>query len=136
VLEPLGGYLWLGANLLEKNDLVAGEAFNFGPDPRINRTVGQLLSALAVHWPGADWEAVEQGHGAKKESNLLKLCCDKALQLLDWYAALTIEETVALTADWYRAYYQYPSGDMIEYTKGQIDEYTRKARERGLTWTR
>ena len=43
------------------------------------------------------------------ESGLLKLNCDKALHILNWHAVLDFEETVALTADWYRAFYADPS---------------------------
>jgi CDP-glucose 4,6-dehydratase len=133
VLEPLSGYLALGARLCTRSDGVNGESFNFGPDANVNQTVSQLLQAMSMRWPGRRWEALPGNAAAAHEATLLKLCCDKALHVLGWHAALDFEETVAFTADWYRAYYGREQ-DMHEFTSNQIDRYCEQAGHRGLAW--
>ena len=135
VLEPLSGYLWLGARLWADDRQACGQAYNFGPNALVNQSVSELLTALAGHWPGAKWKT-EGTSGAKKEATLLKLCCDKALHQLEWHAALNFEDTVAMTARWYRAYYHQDGADMMSLTRHQIDDYTRIAAEQGLSWTK
>lgn len=114
VLEPLSGYLWLGANLLRGGSRAGlplhGESFNFGPPADVNATVGELAEALARHWPGfslaPDRMGEEGKEEGKKEATMLKLCCDKALAHLGWKAALSFAETVRFTAEWYRRFHE------------------------------
>jgi CDP-glucose 4,6-dehydratase len=140
VLEPLSGYLWLGANLLEGKSRrgmpLHGEAFNFGPAAEVNATVGELAEALARHWPGFSLSMDRGDPDGKKEATLLKLCCDKALAHLDWKAALPFADTVRLTAEWYHRLRQDPDsmGGMYAFTASQIEEYAAKAREQGAVW--
>lgn len=148
VLEPLSGYLWLGARLLDNNaGLPAGvtapfdprgQAYNFGPAADVNNTVAEVVEALALHWPGFRGEMDAAGHAGKKECTLLKLCCDKSLAELSWKATLNFEETIRYTAEWYSRYYvggATPAG-MWDYTQGQITAYAGAAAQRGLVWAR
>ena len=133
VLEPLSGYLSLGAELYKENTDKHNQAFNFGPDSRINKNVGELLEEMKSLWPSSPgWlnMATEDG---KKESNLLKLSCDKANILLKWYPVMNFEETINFTVDWYQNFYE---GDkaVYEFTNHQIDAYTLKAKERQIKW--
>ncbi len=134
VLEPLSGYLWLGARLWEKDPEAIGEAFNFGPDARVNQTVEELLTTMAKHWPQVDWKVEKNQAETHKESSLLKLCCDKALNTLEWQAILSFEETVAMTAYWYKTYYKSGEDGMTEVTNRQIEEYMDKAKTEKLLW--
>ena len=145
VLEPLSGYLWLGAGLLMEKKGNASElpldkeAFNFGPAADVNATVARVADALALHWPGFAVEMDRDGQAGKKESTLLKLCCDKALAHLGWKAALHFDETIALTAAWYREYYAGQGrtdgeGGMFAFTVRQIAEYSARAAQRGVPW--
>jgi len=43
------------------------------------------------------------------------------------------EDTVRMTAEWYRSYYENPQ-TILEITNQQIDDYTAMAREQGLDW--
>jgi CDP-glucose 4,6-dehydratase len=132
VLEPLSGYLWLAVLLGEgQHNELSGESFNFGPDSKVNQTVETLIGDLAKIWQGSEW-LVDSDMKAEKEAGLLKLCCDKALHRLDWSASLTYCDTVKLTGDWYRAFYQ--GRDMLELTNQQIDSYCEKARQSSLKW--
>ena len=124
VLEPLGGYLTLGA-ALANNKQLHGEAFNFGPQAGQNRSVLDLVKEMSSRWPRVKWAECEPRSSKFYESDLLKLNCDKALHFLKWHAVLNFEETVALTADWYQAYYDDPSS-ISEVTSKQISEYSEK----------
>jgi CDP-glucose 4,6-dehydratase len=131
VLEPLSGYLWLGANLLASPRL-RGESFNFGPDAQVNQSVQDLLRAFKVGWEGADW-IEQQESDTRKESALLKLCCDKALHSLGWHAILGFDETVAFTVEWYRAFYS-GHADMHRLSFDQVEHYSSIAAGKKLAW--
>ncbi|MBQ7608305.1 MAG: CDP-glucose 4,6-dehydratase [Desulfovibrionaceae bacterium] len=137
VLEPLSGYLHLASSLLnplEWPDL-SGQAFNFGPDASVHATVADLVKGLALHWPGFT-STIEQKESMRKECTLLKLCCDKALGLLDWKATLTLDETIRETAIWYHTFYRGGCANMLETTLGQIHAYTNTAKLRSQIWTK
>ena len=135
VLEPLGGYLSLGSGLLQGHDGLDGEAFNFGPDANVDQTVAELLAAMAVRWPGVEWNATEDNNKDAAEATLLKLSCDKALFHLGWHAVLKFSEVVEFTVDWYHTWHG-GENDLYGYTLGQIDQYQRLAKARGLPWVK
>lgn len=142
VLEPLSGYLWLGAQLLhpKQNPFdLRGQAYNFGPAADVNSTVAQVVTSLATHWPGFLSVMESSSQQNMKECTLLKLNCDKALAHLGWKATLTLEETIRYTAEWYRCFYQdvhdSATPDMNAFTLGQIAAYTAAATQRGQIWT-
>ena len=124
VLEPLGGYLQLGALLSQNHDL-HGEAFNFGPQAQQNHSVLELVKEMSRSWSEVRWAECEPQPSEFYESGLLKLNCDKALHFLNWHAVLDFEETVALTADWYRSFYGDPSS-IQDVTNKQINDYAKK----------
>lgn len=135
VLEPLSGYLHLGAELYSNPEL-HGEAFNFGPRAEQNHTVEALLKDLSVHWnftnPHDAYSVT--GNIPFHEAGLLKLNCDKALFNLKWQANLNYVETVRFTSEWYYAYYMR-QGDILEQTLAQISEYENIAVRQGQVWT-
>ena len=123
VLEPLRGYLTL-ASQLSKNPDLHGEAFNFGPPEHQNHTVLELVQMMSGHWDQVRWEDISASGIEEQpyESGLLKLNCDKALHFLHWQAILSFQETVRMTAEWYRSYYENPS-TIREVTLTQVREY-------------
>lgn len=139
VLEPLSGYLLLGARLFSACQgpfALSGEAYNFGPAADVNNSVAEVADGLSLHWPGFRSVMDRSGAPGMKECTLLKLCCDKALACLGWKAALNFEECLRYTAEWYRAYYTNPRPDMAAFTLGQISAYSTAAEARGLPWTK
>ena len=52
---------------------------------------------------------------------------------LHWHAVMGFEDTVRMTAEWYRAYYQQPA-DIALTTNNQIADYTAIAKLHGLEW--
>jgi CDP-glucose 4,6-dehydratase len=134
VLEPLSGYLWLGTKLWQKDSLSLGQSFNFGPDASTNQSVIQLILLMSEYWPGADWQKKQIGANGQKEATLLKLCCDKALNLLGWRTVLSFEETAEMTIKWYKEFYKKKRNDMSSLADCQIDEYFNKAKKLNLLW--
>lgn len=134
VLEPLGGYLLIGARLLSGGEKVANESFNFGPPADSDYPVIRLVEEMKKLWPGVQWHGEPVASGGK-EATLLKLCCDKALTRLNWQPTLSFEETMNMTTSWYLAYYG-KSGDMNEFSSRQIREYEEWGRQRGKEWAK
>lgn len=137
VLEPLSGYLSLAVALSEQPE-IHGEPFNFGPPAQQNHSVLELVQEMALHWSQVKWTDVSQIAKGPYESGLLKLSCDKALHHLQWRAVMNFQQTVRMTAEWYRGFYQ-PSGCMlpeqlIQTTQAQIEQYVELAKAQGLTW--
>lgn len=135
VLEPLGGYLLLAAEIRRRwtssdpdvlrdlPDLCT--AFNFGPTLLSNRTVAELVREILRHWPGR-WEDRSVG-AAFHEAGKLSLSIDRAYHLLGWHPCWHFEKAVEETIRWYRQASEW-KGDhefVRELTKSQIEDYTR-----------
>ena len=135
VLEPLSGYLALGVELFENLDLHSN-AYNFGPSAKQNHSVSELIDAMAKYWEQVRWNELSQAQEHLHEAGLLKLNCDKALFDLKWLPTLEFEETVRMTVEWYKAYYQNVSQCMNGFTLAQIDEYMALATERDMKWAK
>ncbi len=131
VLEPLSGYLSLGAGLYQDR-LLHGEAFNFGPDAKINQSVGELINEFSLYWANAKWNH-EKDTSDKKESGLLKLSCDKALHRLKWHSTLSFSQTIKLTAEWYQRFYE-SQDNIFQFTMSQIEYYISEARKQNQVW--
>ncbi|WP_353191456.1 CDP-glucose 4,6-dehydratase [Pandoraea pnomenusa] len=137
VLEPLSGYLTLGAELA-RDQTLCGESFNFGPRTEQNKTVVSLLGDLRKHWvqdsTGEPYRIT--GHVPFHEAGLLRLNCDKAAFYLKWEASLTYAECVGMVGRWYSNFYSGQAEDAYSLTLDQIDQYQAAATKRGLAWTR
>ena len=152
VLEPLSGYLWLGAKLFAARKgaeegrpdcgdgcidgfRLDGEAFNFGPSSDVSRTVGDVVRSLEGYWKGFSSKMDLAGHAGMKECTLLKLCCDKALACLNWRATMDFDTTMRFTAAWYEAFYGQKGEGMYAVTQSQIEGYCRQAAALHLPWS-
>jgi CDP-glucose 4,6-dehydratase len=137
VLEPLSGYLVLGAELALDRGL-SGESFNFGPRTEQNKTVVSLLSDLRQHWdldPTGEASRIT-GHVPFHEAGLLRLNCDKAAFHLKWEASLSYADCIAMVGRWYSNFYADNPIDAYELTLSQIEQYESAAVARGLAWTK
>lgn len=134
VLEPISGYLTLGLDLMKVSDL-HGESFNFGPLATHNHSVIDLVREMSLSWSNVSWADVSVVAKGPYEAGLLKLNCDKALHYLQWHAVMNFKETVRMTADWYRSYYEQPT-DIKLITSAQIADYQKMANQRGLSWAK
>lgn len=136
VLEPLSGYLWLGACLHQREltpfDGMLASGFNFGPSLASNRTVAELVQELLKHWPGS-WEDRSDPRAAH-EAKLLNLATDKAHHLLGWKPVWTFPETIARTVAWYRAFADNKE-NLAAVTRGQIADYSCAALAQNVLWS-
>jgi CDP-glucose 4,6-dehydratase len=125
VVEPLAGYLLLGARLAG----VGGEppapfceAWNFGPAPDALETARDVVEALLAEWGSGRW--VRDGAASPKEAHTLRLNVEKAARRLRWVPAWPVREALARTAAWYRAHTAGASGEALRaLSLAQIDAY-------------
>ncbi|MFH1066664.1 MAG: CDP-glucose 4,6-dehydratase [bacterium] len=132
VLEPLSGYLWLGACLASTPTTDIQSAFNFGPSLLSNRTVQDLVVEILKHWPGI-WED-KSNPLAVHEARLLNLATDKAFHYLKWRPVWNFEKAVAETMSWYLTNARQPSDAGAHFIRKQIEGYTESGRNQGLAW--
>jgi CDP-glucose 4,6-dehydratase len=130
VLEPLSGYLQLGQKLLEGDSRFA-EAWNFGPAEDGAVATETLVRQFQAAWPRVRYE-VRREDGAPHEAALLKLDCSKARTRMQWAPVWSWAQTVEVTANWYRQYYE--SGTAL--TGRDLAAYVADARRRELPWSR
>ncbi len=120
VLEPLSGYLKLGARLLESGHLFDG-AWNFGPHVGDVRTVLDVANAIASQFENGS-VVVDEPRDKPHEAHLLQLNSDKARQLLKWDTRWNFEQTLAATGGWYReVLVQGKSAEVV--SRAQISAY-------------
>jgi CDP-glucose 4,6-dehydratase len=132
VLEPVGGYLWLGRQLLQADGQSFAQGWNFGPHADSVRPVRDLADLMITAWGSGSWEA--SGDPAQvKEALSLSLNIDKAYHLLHWRPSWSIEQCVAETAGWYRAWHE-GSADLLRLTRDQISAYQLSAAAQKLRW--
>ena len=98
ILEPLSGYLKLGACLYKDGKEYSG-AWNFGPKDTI--TVKGLVEEVIDKWGQGELSISEQSN-QNLEANLLYLDISKALDELEWEPKLNIAESVKYTIDQYK----------------------------------
>ena len=121
VLEPLAGYLWLGAQLAQPGGERFAEAWNFGPQPTDVRSVGDLADAVLAAWGAGGWSDASQP-GALHEAGLLRLSIDKAVGQLGWQPVWDFAETAGRTAAWYKTVTAQPEAARAA-TLADLDAY-------------
>ena len=126
VLEPLSGYLLLGARLWYDGPRYSG-SWNFGPLDSEVWTVHKVAESVCSLWskeleskiryPKSD---IQNPH----EAHWLKLDCSKARIDLQWEPRYSVKQALEKTIEWYRTFYQGSKAtEMMEFTKKQIDGY-------------
>ena len=88
---------------------------------------------MKKYWINANWKK-KSDSTHQPEAGLLKLNCDKALFDLGWYPALSFEETVEFTVEWYKNFYEKQTVNFHEYCKAQIKQYTEIAASKDINW--
>ncbi len=118
VLEPVSGYLMLGANLLKGKKQFA-TAWNFGPEKKDTKTVEQIVKILCKNFAGAKYivTKTKQPH----EAHYLKLDISKVKKELKWVPRWNINTALNKIADWTKSYQQ--KKDMKKVCVEQIKEF-------------
>jgi len=118
VLEPLFAYLMMAEKQYEDSKYQG--YYNVGPDDCDCVTTGKLVTLFCKQWgDGAAW--VNQHEVGPHEANFLKLDCSKIKHVFDWQPSWHIEEAIARTIEWSRAY--LAGEDMLAVTDRQIQEF-------------
>ncbi len=99
VLEPLAGYLMLGAELARSKSFAT--AYNFGPETSDVLTVKDLILQAEHEWPGESTVFGEVAQGPH-EAGLLLLDISKAKEELEFKPVWNSAEAIRQTIRWYK----------------------------------
>ncbi len=119
VLDPLRGYLMLGAHMND-NPTSFSEAFNFGPEDEDTLTVEELIQVAIDSWGEGTYEIaknIDQPH----EAHLLRLAIGKSKSMLNWRPTFKSKEAIRFTVDWYKN----SPGSERAYSELQIQHFFR-----------
>lgn len=133
VLEPLSGYLQLGAALLDEGSRYA-EAWNFGPtEERSDQPVRWVVDQFIGHWGSGSWVSYQGTEEQPHEAQRLSLDSAKARELLGWAPVWDPQTAVERTVAWYREYYSAPDRAR-ELVDDELGAYMADAKEAGRPW--
>ena len=102
VLEPLFAYLMLAARQHGEHGLAGW--YNVGPNETDCVTTGRLAELFQTAWGEGFSYEVRQEANAPHEANFLKLDTSLIKQKLGWRPVWNIEEAVARTVEWTKAW--------------------------------
>lgn len=122
VLEPLSGYLTLGARLLGPQPEACCCAWNFGPEITGCVPVQELVECFCRAWGGGTWISTATP-GQPHEAHVLRLCIDKARRELGWQPRWALEEAVVRTVDWQKEHLANPGACTRAACLRDIDAY-------------
>jgi len=132
VLEPLSGYLRLGALLLDEGSHYAG-AWNFGPtEERSDEPVRWVVDRFISDWGSGSWTS-SGGTDEPHEALRLSLDSAKAREQLGWAPVWDSQIAVGRTAAWYREYYRAPDRAR-ELVDDDLEAYWAAANAAGRPW--
>jgi CDP-glucose 4,6-dehydratase len=124
VLEPLGGYLLLGAHLMREGAERFCEAWNFGPALDGACSVRCLVEAIIASWGAGEWVSGQE-ENARHEAGLLRLAIEKAHARLAWAPRWGLLDAAEQTVAWYRAHSRGARGkELRELSFRQIAAFT------------
>ena len=118
VLEPLSGYLLLAKKMWEEPTAYC-EGWNFGPETSGITPVWEVAQAVVKAYGQGSLQDLSDPD-AVHEANLLMLDISKARFGLGWRPRLDMEQTIALTVDWYK---RYRDTDVYALCVEQIEQY-------------
>ncbi len=124
VLDPLAGYLLLGARLLGEGGERFASAYNFGPPLESAVSVGELIDRFVGLWPGGSWATPERDEPIPHEASFLMLDWDKAARVLGWAPVFDLEHAVAMTSSWYASWRSDPMASRAA-TVGDVELFAR-----------
>lgn len=123
VLEPLSGYLTLGARMAEANDISLSSSWNFGPLTYDECAVSDLMDLFCKEWGGESKWVHVSSEKDPHEASVLRLAIDKAIHQLSWRPRWNLQEAVKRAVAWYKLYYQDSSTSMQDACFADIEAY-------------
>jgi len=141
VIEPLAGYLRLGAELLHGASLgadsasPAASAWNFGPGPEAKLTVRELVERFLESWGQGEWLIVGGEDTSPHEAGLLSLDASKAKRELGWRSVWSAADAVDASVAWYRCWND--GGDeevLVDRMRADVAAYRAAALKMSIPW--
>ena len=120
VLEPLSGYLLLGQKMMEDPTKYC-EGWNFGPNLDAIVNVWEVAKKIVKNYGKGNLKDISDPN-ALHEAKLLLLDITKSRFELGWKPTLTIDESVELTAEWYK---RYLNEDVYKLCVKQINRFSK-----------
>ncbi|MCD7980018.1 MAG: CDP-glucose 4,6-dehydratase [Fusobacterium varium] len=120
VLEPLSGYLLLGQRMMEDPTKYC-EGWNFGPNLDAIVNVWEVAEKIVKNYGKGNLKDISDPN-ALHEAKLLLLDITKSRFELGWKPTLTIDESIELTAEWYK---RYISEDVYQLCVEQINKFSK-----------
>jgi CDP-glucose 4,6-dehydratase len=120
VLEPVHAHLLLAQKLYEQGQEISG-AWNFGSRDEAAIAVRRLAESFVKQW-GAGKLAFEPDENASQP--VIRLNTQKAQTHLGWKPALSLEDAIAWTVEWYKSFYADPASSWRT-TEDQIQRFMR-----------
>jgi CDP-glucose 4,6-dehydratase len=127
VLEPLSGYLTIATQMLDSDNPILCDGWNFGPSLEGIASVRDLVETFCDVWGDGHWQDTgdpSQPH----EANMLRLSIEKASAQLHWQPIWSFRETIAQTATWYREFHDTHGRGAYHACLRDIAAYEAKAR--------
>lgn len=107
VLEPLSGYLTLGARLLNDDAGSFAGAWNFGPEPGDDASVREVVERFIAGWGSGRWEDVSEADHVH-EAAVLRLDAEAAASKLGWRPRWHLAEAINRSVAWYLRMFEDP----------------------------
>ncbi len=128
VIEPLIGYLLLAEKLYSKKGSHFSEPWNFGPSIKQNMKVKKLANLFKIKLNSQSKILINKKnkkfHNKKIdifESKHLNINSKKTYKKLKWKPKLSIDKSVQMTVDWYKAFKL--KKNLFNFTNNQINDY-------------
>ena len=122
VLEPVRAHLLLAQSLYEQGQEFSG-AWNFGPRNEDAIAVRHLAESFVKQW-GAGKLTFGAHENSPAVEPVFRLNTQKAQTQLGWRPILALEDAIAWTVEWYKAFYA-DSPSSWRTTEDQIQRYMR-----------
>jgi CDP-glucose 4,6-dehydratase len=124
VLEPLSGYLHIGAFLLLYGQKFAG-SWNLGPADSKSLTVEEIVREMISIWGNGEYK--KSNLSVQHEAHNLRLDISKAHNILGWHPVYNCKTALSETVLWYKNYYSDKCSNIYDYTFRQIHNYIQSA---------
>jgi CDP-glucose 4,6-dehydratase len=135
VLEPLSGYLWLGACLWTTPGTFEG-SWNFGPHTAGNVSVRQIVNQVVAIWGEGEWKHVCQEQSrAPHEARTLTLDITKSSSVLGWEPITSVSQAMTETIGWYLEQHRQRTLDVKAATLDRINRFVQAAISKNAVWT-
>ena len=120
VMEPLMGYIIVAQKIFGNKTSEYCTAWNFGPGRKTHLRVIDFAKLFRLKMRSKSKLIINKNRDLREKKNL-DLDSKKSKTKLKWNPVMTIDQTLAFTADWYLAY-KYKE-DMYQFTINQIRKF-------------